>query len=158
MPLSLFAEAQIVFLELKKPNGEVLQLEPGFRYAHVAILQEGRWWHAYPGVGVRGVSESELRRVGVWGPRFSVPEESIQLEISRYDGLPYDNQYTWKNDRFYCSELVAKALGLAPEPMHFDLQYWPAYFEKFEGLPGMSPGKIFDYLTAAPSLDRLSAR
>jgi hypothetical protein len=141
------ADSQIVFIELKNVAGEVVYLEPGFPYAHVALFHRGKWWNAYPGMGVRGMTEKELRRIGKWGPKFSVPEESIQTEISRYDGLPYDSQFGWANDRFYCSELVGKALGLPPEPMHFDLKLWPEYYERFEGLPGMSPGKIYEYLS-----------
>jgi len=142
---------QVFFLEVKNAKGETVVLEPGFPYAHMAISIEPEFiLHAHPQTGVQKISSSQLSQ-------FGEVKEVIELELDlggiqedlavhQILGKPYDFGYSWDNGRFYCSELVAKILGIAPEPMHFDPELWPPSFWSLEGKPGISPGKIYQKL------------
>jgi hypothetical protein len=72
-------------------------------------------------------------------------------------GRPYDPVFSWKSDRLYCSELVAKVLvgaKIPPLPMQFKGSYWTAYFRKI-GLSepprgvGVSPDHLYATLLKA---------
>jgi len=140
---------QVLFLEVKNSQGEIVQLEPDFPYAHVLISVEGQWAHSHPKTGVQRIGNSQIKQFGEPREMFEVelPHEAPK-KITDWLGLPYDMSFQWTNDKFYCSELVAKILQMDPEPMHFDPQLWPPSFQEFEGLPGVSPGKIYRYLKA----------
>jgi hypothetical protein len=146
----LFAQTQVVFLEVKNSQGQKVVLEPDFPYAHVAVTFDGvNFLHSHPQTGVIQSSLDELEQ-------FGTPRENLFAEeplgaadlVKNWLGKPYDSSFSWGNERFYCSELVAKALGISPEPMHFDPGLWPPSFQDFEGKPGISPGKIYQKIKA----------
>lgn len=142
-----YAEVSVGFLELRNWHGEVIQLEPDFAYAHVALKVNGSWIHAHPSRGVEQLSESHLQKMGKIV--FEIPLKDVHLSpksLQKYLGLSYDAEFSWSDEKIYCAELVAKLLGLAPSPMHFDLKYWDKYYLKYEGLPGSSPKKIYEKL------------
>ena len=139
-----FASLEVSFLEVRNSKGEVIQLEPDFPYAHVVISWEGRLLHSHPRTGVVWTDLKEVNQFGTVKETISIDAmEGMFQQIEPWMGRPYDSQFTWGNDAFYCSELVAKVLGISPEPMHFDPNLWPEKFWELEGEPGISPGKIY---------------
>lgn len=140
---------QVLFLEVRNPKGELIVLEPDFPYSHVMVSVREEWVHSHPKTGVQVIEDSQVNA-------FGEPKEVFQVQIpdqnkDKVDSWihrPYDSAFAWTDERFYCSELVAKILGIEPEPMHFDPTLWPPSFQALEGLPGISPGKIYRYLKA----------
>ncbi len=139
------AHVQIAFIEFYSADGRLIQLEPGGRFAHVAISYGDGWLHAHPFRGVEVISTRELGKMGRIGSVVNLPSlpKLPDPVVARFLGKPYDSDFSWSDDRVYCSELIAKILGLAPEPMHFDRALWPERYWKYEGLPGLSPDKLF---------------
>lgn len=135
----------VVFLELRRWDGSLRKLEPDFDYGHVALQSGKRYLHAHPLRGVEWVEKDALEKVGkiALSVLFHPPRSVSADKISSWVGLSYDSDYSWESDRFYCSELVAKALGISPIKMHFDLSLWPASFQKLEGQQGISPGGVY---------------
>ena len=142
------ADVKVAFIEFYTPDGRLIQLEPNGRFAHIAISFRGGWLHAHPWRGVEWISTENLAKMGKIADVVdleSAPEVSEET-AHQYLGKPYDRDYSWSDDKIYCSELVAKILKMNPEPMHFDTKLWPEKFWKFEGLPGLSPDKIYKRL------------
>lgn len=142
------AAVDIAFLEIYKSDGTRLQLEPDGRFAHVAISFRGKWLHAAPQGGVQLSTQAEIERIGTITAiatlrAFSEPSvDFVRMNL----GKPYDSSFDWSDDAFYCSELVGKILNLAPMPMYFDPNLWPAEFQKYNGMPGLSPDGIYRLL------------
>ncbi len=142
-----FAQVEVGFLELHHWNGEIWYLEPGFPYAHLAIRYRGKWLHAHPVRGVELIDSKALSAVGDLKKVLTANLPDVSQEtVSSYLGLSYDSEFSWSNEKIYCAELVAKILRIPPSPMHFDPLLWPESYLKYEGRPGSSPQKIYDYI------------
>ncbi len=139
------AATKVAFLEVRNGRGQLVQLEPRFPYAHMAISIDDEWLHAHPASGVELVSEKALSRYGRITEVIEVPEdfEFHQELVDIFIGQPYDKEFSWNNQSLYCSELVAKMLGIAPVPMIFDPQFWPQDYLRLNGKPGISPGLVY---------------
>jgi hypothetical protein len=144
---SLIARAAIdvAFIEVRNYKGEVVRLEPEGRYAHVAISFRGYWLHAHPLRGVELVTAVALEKIGQIKSIVRVDEErELHFEqIILFLGKPYDSEYSWEDDRIYCSELVAKLLLIPPMPMNFKSEVWPGHYKKWQGRSGISPDDLF---------------
>lgn len=134
----------VAFLEARSASGQRVVLEPGGRFAHVAVSYRSGWLHAHPRTGV-----AWTRGLGEYGQVVEVLENPLLGElpsarVRAWLGLPYDREFGWSDDAFYCSELVAKLLGLRPRPMRFAAPEWDS---RRDGLPvgelGISPDEIF---------------
>ena len=140
--LSFEASAQVyvAFIEVRTPDGKLVQFEPGSRFAHSAISYKGYWLHSYPPRGVELTTFDQLQKIGTVT---IVPLKNVapltQAEVSKYLGKPFDYYYSWNDDSIYCSELIAKLLRIKPVPMDFSAPIWPKNYKKFHGMPGMSP-------------------
>lgn len=143
--LSASAGVQVAFLEFYSPEGQLIQLEPGGRFAHVAISYRGGWLHSHPFRGVEVISTEALAKMGKITSVVNIPQlkEIPDATAARFLGKPYDAEFSWSDEKVYCSELIAKIFGLRPEPMHFDPKLWPERYRKLEGLPGLSPDKVY---------------
>ncbi|MBX9765731.1 MAG: hypothetical protein K2X47_00545 [Bdellovibrionales bacterium] len=145
-----WAEVRIAFLEIKSPSGRSVILEPGGRYAHVAISIQDDWLHAHPLRGVEIISDNSLHRLGSptilnvpWIPALTAEK------VLPFLGKPFDTTFSWSNGSgYYCSELVGKILGLEPTPMTFTEDAWPAEFSDLRQSLGLSPDDIFKMLIA----------
>ena len=137
------ANTEVLFLEVKNPDGKTIKLEPDFPYAHVALANDGLIIHSHPKTGVEIISVNDLEKFGVIKEKVSVIFPEGQEALQKWVGAPYDPYFSWDDQGFYCSELVAKILGIAPEPMHFDPVLWPPIYQALEGEMGISPGKIY---------------
>lgn len=147
--VSAHAKVQVAFIEFYNSDGRLIQLEPGGRFAHVAVSHKGLWLHAHPLRGVELTNTFELSKLGRIGRVVELRQMSELSDelVRKFLGKPYDPDFTWSDDKIYCSELIAKIFGLPPEPMHFDTTLWPQRYWKFEGQPGLSPDKVFAYMT-----------
>jgi len=135
---------EIIFLEVKNAAGNPVHLEADFPYAHLVLVTEQGFLHAHPRTGVVWSLLDKLSEFGVIGERVAIPPKSLSWEkVGAWEGLPYDAHFSWNDDKFYCAELIAKLLKMAPEPMHFAPALWPPSFLALEGLPGISPGKVY---------------
>lgn len=135
----------VAFLELRNYRGDLVRLEPRFPWAHMAVSWRGGWLHAHPAKGVEWVSMEELERYGRVAHVTSVVGQLAlddQLATSAL-GKPYDHQFSWTDQAYYCSELVAKLLGIKPVPMVFDPAFWPPTYQHLNGMPGISPRLVF---------------
>ncbi len=162
--LPAWAKLSVAFLEMHSPSGQRLELEPGGRFAHVAISYRNGWLHAYPRVGVSWTNDlsgfGSVALVLENGELPDLTEDRVQMLI----GLPYDTQMRWSSDSaFYCSELVGKLLSLEPAPMGFNSKAWKrTKLVNQAGEPGLSPDDVYRSLTENPewriSCDHLLAR
>jgi len=138
-------ETRVAWIELRNKSGQIIQLEPEFFYAHVAIQVGNQWLHAHPKRGVELSSLTDLQDLGtvkeVWAS--GVEDNSYLEKAPSFLGKEFDSEFSWSDEKIYCAELVAKLLGIQPSPMHFDEQLWDPWFKKYEGLPGSSPSKIY---------------
>lgn len=147
-----FASVSVAFIEMRDAQGHLVQLEPDGRFAHVAISYHGDWLQALPYWGVQLVTTEQLKKVGTIAEIVTLqagPEPSSQY-VDSVLGKPYDYEYTWSDDAFYCSKLVAKILNIPPRPMTFDPHLWPPQFQKYNGRPGMSPDTLYRILSSQP--------
>ena len=141
------AEIQVLFLEMANYQGKPIVLEPGGRFAHLAISYEDKWVHAHPLRGVESIALEDLMKIGrVRGTvlvRLSEHEPLSPEQVEPFLGRPYDHDFSWSDEKLYCSELVAKLLGLAPRPMRFVYPLWPREYQRLNGKPGISPDAVF---------------
>lgn len=141
------AKVTVAFIEMRNYYGQVIQLEPGGRFAHSAISYQGQWLQAHPIRGVELVPLETIRKMGQIKELIEVSnlDELDSVQVNAMLGKPFDSEYLWDDQKIYCSELVAKLIGLEPKPMYFS-EAWPIEFQKYNGLPGLSPDAIYQIL------------
>ncbi len=146
--LSTQAKVTVAFLQLRDPQGNVVQLETGGRFYHVAISFKGKWLQAHPYRGVEMVTMDKIREIGEITEWIEISdlEDLEDKKVEKFLGKPFDHSFLWDDEKIYCAELVGKLLDLKPTPMTFDPAHWPKEYQKFNGLPGMSPDDIFEAL------------
>lgn len=147
--LNLEAKVTVAFLQVRNYHGQVVQLEPGGQFAHMAISFKGMWLHAHPLKGVELVSTEKLSKIGVIQEQIELSdiEELDETKVAKFLGKPFDGDYSWNDDAIYCAELVAKLLGLRPTPMTFDSALWPPQYQALSGKLGLSPDDIYQILS-----------
>jgi hypothetical protein len=151
--LPLAASTRVAFIEFLDSKGIPIPLEAGGRFGHIAISYEDGWLHAHPRGEVRVVSEKELRATGRLALIIELPE-SFQIPkqlVQTYLGRPYDPNFSWSDEKLYCSELVGKLLGFSPEPMDFSSDYWRGYPHQILDRDGLSPDDIHKKLRSSIS-------
>lgn len=147
---SLNAQIKIAFIKVYKPDCSLLYLESNFEYSHVAISYKDGWLNAHPKHGVQFTSlleELDFPKIEYHIIENPFMPELTEQEVGRFIGKPYNNLYDWyANDKYYCTELIAKLLDVPPKPMFFDPRYWPEKYQKLNGKPGMSPFSLLKKL------------
>lgn len=136
---------RIAFIEFKNQDGGTIALTPGGRFGHLALSYKGRWLHAHPYGGVRLISFEELQRTGTVSEIVSLPEglKVDEALVQKFLGRAYDAEFSWNDEKLYCSELIAKVLHLPPSTMTFATPYWDSHPPGSTGAPGISPDEIF---------------
>lgn len=140
------AKTRIAFLELYNHRGELVQYEPGGRFAHTAIQFDelgDRWLNAYPGEGVAIITWVQLQNHGVIAEVIEIPVDVSLDEVSYYIGKPFDYKYSWTDDALYCTELIGKLLQVPTHPMKFNKKVWPKNYWHLDGTPGLSPDQLW---------------
>lgn len=142
---ALARPTRVAFLELPGPDGRRMELEPGNRFAHTALAYNGRWLEADPWAGVTLVPFATLQKMALSITILEHPEgpEVDPARVREWMHRPFDPDYTWDNDKLYCTELIAKLLGVAPHPMRFDAPHWPPAWRARAGQPGISPDLLY---------------
>lgn len=85
LPLCSFASIEVAFIEIRNDKNEIIQLEPGGQYAHLAISYRGNWLHSYPPNGVEVISQQDLEKIGTIKTIVTVSAiESVNEEVVRY--------------------------------------------------------------------------
>lgn len=139
--------ATVAFLELRFADGKLVQLEPGGRFAHVAIKAGNKWLHAHTERGVDLVED--IRHYGadvVYLTNDSYPEPSEEY-IRSWLGKPFDRAFRWYYKAAnYCTRLVATWLGVQPRPMGFSAEAWKNMPSAPRGRVGLSPDELFEEL------------
>lgn len=145
------AKVQVAFIEIRNYYGQIIQLEPGGRFAHSAISYKGQWLQAHPVRGVELVPIETIRKMGEIKEMLDVPglEELDSAKVEAMLGKPFDHGYVWDDEKIYCSELIAKLLDLPTKPMVFS-DTWPWQYQQLNGLPGLSPDGVYQVLSAQP--------
>lgn len=148
MPLFSFASIDVAFIELRNHNGQLLQLEPNGKFTHIAISYRGGWLHSHPNRGVEVISQDNLEKIGTIKAITTVTERDSlnESQVRKYLDKPYDPEFSWRDDKIYCSELVAKLLNIDPLPMTFETEVWPDRFKSLKGQLSLSPDDIFQLL------------
>lgn len=143
-----FASVTVAFMEATDKKGHVVQLIPEGRLSHIAISYENKWLHTHPYRGVEIVDQSELEKIGKIALTIEISDRADLTfpEISTYLGKPYDNDFSWSDEKIYCAELVAKILDINPTPMSFSSKIWPEKYKRLQGRLGSSPDEIFKQL------------
>lgn len=146
--LSVQAKVQVAFIQMRDYYGNIVQLEPGGRFAHSAISYKGKWLQAHPYWGVQHVTFDKVQKMGEVLEILEVPglEELDEAKVAALLGKPFDHGYIWDDEKIYCSELIAKLLDLKPVPMVFS-ETWPAEYQALNGLPGLSPDGVYRNLS-----------
>ena len=146
-PQRSFAKVQLIFLSQKTASGELVQFEKNGQFIHSAISFQNKWLQAHPYYGVQLVSLSEVLKMGTDSQIMTLDDvpDLTESDILPFLGKKFDRDYSWDDDRIYCSELLAKLLNIPPKPMFFDPKLWPAHYQKLNGEPGVSPDEIARY-------------
>lgn len=145
---SSFAKTRIAFLELYNQRGELVQYEPGGRFAHTAIQFDDigdQWLNSYPGEGVALISWEQLQERGVIADVVEIPQKIRFSQVAPYMGRPFDFWYSWTDDALYCTELIAKLLNIPTHPMRFNKKVWPKNYWSLEGTQGLSPDGLWNW-------------
>lgn len=149
LAFSAQAKVQVAFIQMRNYYGQVIQLEPGARFAHSAISYKGQWLQAHPVRGVEHVAIEKIQKMGEIIEIIEVQnlEELNEDKVNALLGKPFDHSYIWDDEKIYCSELIAKLLGLAPKPMVFS-EAWPVSYQALNGQPGLSPDGVYQILSS----------
>jgi hypothetical protein len=162
-------EGDIVFQQTGGEQGRAVQLATGSPWTHVGILfKEGGQWMVYEAVGpvlstpldvwsAHGADGHWVAKRWVGAEKMDAAKLRAQLHKAgaRFQGLPYDLQFRWSDDRIYCSELVwkmyAEGPGVVlckPKPMRDHALGSPAVQEVMRKRYGTTPP--LDELMIAP--------
>lgn len=142
--LSAHAAVSVAFFEFYSSQGELIQLEPGGRFFHVAVLTEEGWLHSHPQRGVELVKD--LNHIGARRVILTNPQAPSLTgpEIRPYMGLPFDFSYEWEDlHSTYCSKLVGVLLKIEPLPMDFSAEHWKRSGLASTQRVGLSPDDIY---------------
>lgn len=134
---SRFSHSGIV---IGKQNNQI-QVAQAFGPVHTTSLEN------FLNQRVKGTTALVLRSDEL---KASAVELSLEFKKS-WKGIPFDSNYTWGNDKLYCSEFVSKFLEvflgpvLPPKPLDFsrNWDYWSRVMNPVpQGKPGNSPGDL----------------
>ncbi|MBX3022863.1 MAG: hypothetical protein KF799_14405 [Bdellovibrionales bacterium] len=139
--------ATVAFLELHWQDGQRVQLEPGGRFAHVAIKVGRKWLHAHTERGVdivRNITHYGNNVVYLENDQYESP---TQWSVQTWMGKPFDTAYRWGVvNATYCTRLVAELLHIPPRPMQFRSEVWDRMSSAPRGELGLSPDELYEEL------------
>lgn len=139
------AASRVAFFELRQKDGQLIPLEQGGHFYHVAIEVPGGWMHAHPFYGVQSV-----RDIQQLGQLYSIIQTDLNPDwkiAQTQVGKKFSLQDPWNDSKStYCSKLVAQILNLPPTLMR-NGQGW-----------GLSPDDLYEILKNRPHLESKSCR
>lgn len=143
------AKTYLAFFEFYDYRGNLIQIEKGGRFSHIAINNGDFWLHAHPAKGFVEAVPS-LKDMNFYKAKVYIYENDY-LNLSsnalrEYIGVKYDRQFDWNNRALYNSELIAIILKIQPQPMNFNSQFWNGQLNLPNGQSGISPDDIYSRL------------
>jgi len=147
-----FSLHEIAFFKVYKANGDLVQLEVDGEYSHIALKVNDNWLHSHPLRGVEFINN--LKEAGFDDFEVDIFKLNMSIDkdrVDQYINKPYDRLYSWSDEAFYCSELIAKILSIPPTAMNFDSKIWKGDYQNQRGEIGISPDEVFSYLTLKES-------
>ncbi|MBH48773.1 MAG: hypothetical protein CME71_11445 [Halobacteriovorax sp.] len=150
----------ILLIELRCYSCSIIADETGSRFSHSGVVlgKQGNETFVAQALGrvhVTTLSNFKSQKVKstsllVLRPKNFSPSENLMEVFSRdWSGIPFDSNYTWDDEKLYCSEFVAKFLEsfmgpvFPPKPLDFsrNWDYWSSVLNPVpQGEPGNSPG------------------
>jgi len=117
MSLSSFAgspaeykEGDIVFIMSKSSQSKYIQYATSSIWSHcgIVVYKKGEPYVLEASNVVKLTPLYAFLRKGRWGMNCTrrVIDKPIKINYKQYLGIPYDSQFSWKHNRYYCSELV----------------------------------------------------
>lgn len=151
------ADLEVAFFQDRDSNGNLISLEDGGQFYHIAIKTEDGWLHAIPYYGVTLFQDLN----SIHQPLALIIKNPDLLPLSRRDykpylNVPFDSEFTWSDpQKTYCAKLVGNLLDIAPLPMknsEIKDQYNPAlqnqnYTVILKDRYGLSPDDLYKILT-----------
>ncbi len=130
-----YAKVEVVFLQLRHANGEIVQFEKGGEFGHVAVSYKGKWLHAHPTRGVELTDDlSDIGTIAVVLKNEELNEPTDEF-VNTELGKPFDIRKSWSDPGFtYCTKLIALYYGIEPGIMTFSSQGW-------KGIPNLPRGE-----------------
>lgn len=171
---SVLRDGDIVFQQTGGEQGRAVQLATGSPWTHVGVLfKDTDRWMVYEAVGpVRSIPLEEWVTHGTdgrwvakrWVDAGTEAPQALRSALkkagARFNGLPYDREFRWSDERIYCSELVwkmyAEGAGVRlcePKPMRDHALGSPVVQqvmrERYASTPPLdepmiAPGALFD--------------
>tara|TARA_R110000868_G_scaffold377142_7_gene642419 strand:- start:259 stop:834 length:576 start_codon:yes stop_codon:yes gene_type:complete len=168
LSLSLSAQAlelkagDVLLIELRCYSCSIIADETGSRFSHSGVVlgqQAGTTLVAQALGKVHATTlstfvaqKSKNTSILVLRPKNFMPKENLINVFNRdWRGIPFDSNYTWDDEKLYCSEFVAKFLEsfmgpvFPPKPLDFsrNWDYWSSVMNPVpQGEPGNSPGDL----------------
>jgi hypothetical protein len=138
------ARVELALFKIYRPDGSFIQYEKNGQFAHTALLVDAGWIHAHPYKGVEvlpSLRDFPFPTAKITRLRLNSPIIDGRY-YQHFLGLPFDSDYSWDEDKIYCSELMAKILRIRPVPMVFDPKIWGPNHPQ-SGKPGVSPDGLY---------------
>ncbi|MFX3675783.1 MAG: YiiX/YebB-like N1pC/P60 family cysteine hydrolase [bacterium] len=127
LSLSLSAQAfelrpgDVLLIELRCYSCSIIADETGSRFSHsgVVLAKQGEQYLVAQALGqVHATTlekfksqKTKLSSMLVLRPKSFSPSEKLLNVFNRdWSGIPFDSNYTWDDEKLYCSEFVAKFL------------------------------------------------
>lgn len=144
---STFATVKMAFLQLKHPDGRIVQFEKGGEFGHVAVSYKGQWLHAHPKRGVELIDR--LDDLGTIAVILKSEEwvEPTDAFVESILGLPFSIRKAWDDERFsYCTKLIARYYDMEPKIMNFSSASWKGIPDLPRGQKGLSADDLYQAL------------
>jgi hypothetical protein len=138
--------ARVALLE-NYHRGQLMRLEPGGQFAHVAIAVRDRYLHAHAAVGVEMTDSLDAFGVNIHVFENPAVPEPTDEQVRRYLRLRYHPRLEWNDNdgTTYSARLVGELLGIAPRPALFQAEIWAGY--DAGSTVGLSPDDIHQIIT-----------
>lgn len=175
LPMDELKTGDILLLDMDCFSCELIEKQTNGPFSHSGIiLKYGTKVYVAQSLGiVHHLPLAKFLRytnkpVQVVRPKFiNFTKRRALLESYQNDflNMPFDHEYTWDDDKLYCSEFIYKILksvyaieNFAPKPMRYDVNEdgWRRYFggnEPPHGQPGLSPNDFYrssDFVEMGP--------
>lgn len=145
-PVFSYSFVKVAFFETFY-QGKRVSLEEGGRFSHLALRVDEGWLHSHYQRGVEVITDFKDLGFDDYNVVFmtSLKYYFKPSDYKAYLGINYDRSYGWGNDSLYCSELIAKVLGINPFKMQFNSSIWGNEHSS-RGELGISPDEIYEIM------------
>lgn len=158
----MLESGDLIFVRDHTEMGEAIQASTG-NYSHVAIILDGRVYHATVEGGVLAQSPEDFFEDGKAYDLYRYPKidlKEVKKKAESFLGSPYNTSFYPDGDGFYCSQFIAELLPIFETiPMKFGegeeaiSSFWKAYYRELGlAVPLNQPGTNPSQLAQSPHL------